>query len=173
MRADESTLVSRALERQFRIAVKLSPGKATSVKPPFADSKAQNKEKLASQWAREAGHYLDSQRQCVSCGLLCVDLGKNIAYLEACLAFPCLGLANSGAVFKLRNFNKEVGETYLFHGLHVHSSHAVATHFNLKASNAAIMGSMTISTSMPSVTITAVGHYDNYSYYSKDSIGLL
>ena len=74
LRADESALVLRVLERQVRLAVKLSPGKSSSVKRPAADPKVNNKEKLASQWAREAGHSSHAKGRCVSCGLLCVDL---------------------------------------------------------------------------------------------------
>ena len=37
LRADESALVLRVLERQVRLAVKLSPGKSSSVKRPMAD----------------------------------------------------------------------------------------------------------------------------------------
>ena len=49
LRADESALVLRVLERQVRLAVRLSPGKSSSVKRPVADPKAYNKEELASQ----------------------------------------------------------------------------------------------------------------------------
>ena len=132
LRADESSLVLRVLERQVRIAVKLAPGSSSSAKRPPVDLKANSKVQLASQGAREAGHTLNANRRCASCGLHCVDCGKSVAYLEACLTMPCLGSTNSGADFKLQNFPKEDGEKYLFHGLQVHCSHVVATHFKLR-----------------------------------------
>ena len=132
LRADESSLVIKVLERQVNIAVKLAPVSGSSFKRPSVDPKANSKVKLASQWAREAGHILNAKGRCVSCGLLCVDCGKSIAFLEACLHLPCLGATNSGADFQLQNFSKEEGNQYLFHGLHVHCSHTIATHFKLK-----------------------------------------
>ena len=85
---------------------------------PVVDPKAFNKVKLASQWAREAGHMLNASGRCASCGLLCVDCKKSIAYLEACLHLPCLGTTNSGADFKLQICSKEGSDSLLFHGLH-------------------------------------------------------
>ena len=117
----------------MNIAVKLAPVSGSSFKRPSVDPKANNKVKLASQWAREAGHILNASGRCVSCGLLCVDCRKSIAYLEACLHLPCLGATNSGADFKLQHFFREGGgDNYLFHGLRVHCSHVIATHFKLR-----------------------------------------
>ena len=132
LRADDSSLVQRILERQVKIAVKLAPVGGSRFTVPAVDPKATSKVKLASQWAREAGHILNASGRCASCGLLCVDCKKSIAYLEACLHLPCPGATNSGADFKLPNFSKEGSDCFLFHGLHVHCSHAIATHFKLR-----------------------------------------
>ena len=91
LRADELSLVQRILQRQVKIAVKLAPDSSSRFTCPAVDPKAYSKVKLASQWAREAGHILDASGRCASCGLLCVDCKKSIAYLEACLDLPCLG----------------------------------------------------------------------------------
>ena len=98
---------------------------------PVVDPKAFNKVKLASQWAREAGHILNASGRCVSCGLLCVGSRKSIAYLEACLHLPCLGSTNSGDL-KLHHVPKVGSDWWLCHGLQVHCSHTIASHFSLK-----------------------------------------
>ena len=123
--------MSRILERQVKIAVKLSPVDGSRFKKPPVDPKAFNKVKLASQWAREAGHILNASGRCVSCGLLCVGSTKSIAYLEACLHLPCLGSTNSGDL-KLHQCAKIGSDWRLCHGLKVHSSHTIASHFGLK-----------------------------------------
>ncbi len=48
LRADDSSLVLRVLERQVNIAVKLAPVSSSSFKRPSVDPKANNKVKLAS-----------------------------------------------------------------------------------------------------------------------------
>ena len=99
---------------------------------PVVDPKAFNKVKLASQWAREAGHVLDASGRCASFGLLCVDSKKSSAYLEACLHLPCLGSTNSGAGYKPHQVSREGSDSFLFHGLQVHCSHTIATSFKLR-----------------------------------------
>ena len=132
LRADESALVSRVIERQVKIAVKLSSTGVSRFTRPVVDPKAFNKVKLASQWAREAGHVLDASGRCASFGLLCVDSKKSSAYLEACLHLPCLGSTNSGAGYKPHQVSREGSDSFLFHGLQVHCSHTIATSFKLR-----------------------------------------
>ena len=131
LRADASSLVFRILKRQVKIAVKLSSVDGSRFTKPPVDPKAFNKVKLASQWAREAGHILNASGRCVSCGLLCVGSRKSIAYLEACLHLPCLGSTNSGDL-KLHHVPKVGSDWWLCHGLQVHCSHTIASHFSLK-----------------------------------------
>ena len=61
----------------------------------------------------------------------CVGSRKSIAYLEACLHLPCLGSTNSGDL-KLHQVPKVGSDWWLCHGLQVHCSHTIASHFSLK-----------------------------------------
>ena len=87
--------------------------------------------------AKKAGHCLSGTNKCTLCGLR-VNFDKNLAYLECILNMKCFGRLgnNSFTLHSLPNSGPsiEAGDTehYIFHGVRVHQSHAMATHWDLE-----------------------------------------
>ena len=83
------------------------------------------------QLAREAGHQMGPNEQCIRCGMH-VPMGRNIAFLDAVLHLRCMG--SVGAHFPTYKLVPTDGSDshYMFGRTRVHASHVMATHYHLK-----------------------------------------
>ena len=95
------------------------------------------KEERALLLAKQAGHLLNGSGTCTLCGLR-VNFSKNLAYLECILNMRCFGRLNRDSLTlhslpkSNHRLDPEDTEHYLFHGVRVHQSHAMATHWDLQ-----------------------------------------